>query len=111
MPAKKERFLTSFPISPTAATSAVARRTNWHRDPMAMGAYVNFRPGQLTRFGRLIWAEVDGIAKAPVGAGPVIFAGEHLSDAYPGYMNGGAQTGRLAAGVIIGSRANARRLS
>lgn len=95
----------------TAATSAFARRTNWHRDPMAMGAYVNFRPGQLTRFGRLIWTEVDGIAKAPVDAGPVIFAGEHLSDAYPGYMNGAAQTGRLAAGVIIGSRANARRLS
>ncbi|PTS90670.1 amine oxidase [Sphingomonas sp. HMWF008] len=95
----------------TAATSAFARRTNWHRDPMALGAYVNFRPGQLTRFGRLIWTEVDGIAKAPVSAGPVLFAGEHLSDAYPGYMNGAAQTGRLAAGVIIGSRANARRLS
>ena len=95
----------------TAATGAFARRTNWHRDPMAMGAYVNFRPGQLTRFGRLIWTEVDGIAKAPVGAGPVIFAGEHLSDAYPGYMNGGAQTGRLAASTIIASRLNARRLS
>lgn len=95
----------------TAATSAFARRTTWHRDPMAMGAYVNFRPGQLTRFGRLIWTEVDGIAKAPVGAGPVIFAGEHLSDAYPGYMNGGAQTGRLAAETIIASRLNARRLS
>ena len=95
----------------TAATGAFARRSNWHRDPLAMGAYVNFRPGQLTRFGRLIWTEVDGIAKAPVSAGPVIFAGEHLSDAYPGYMNGGAQTGRLAASTIIAGRAHARRLS
>uniref|UniRef100_UPI0035CB0DC2 flavin monoamine oxidase family protein n=1 Tax=uncultured Sphingomonas sp. TaxID=158754 RepID=UPI0035CB0DC2 len=95
----------------TAATGAFARRTNWHRDPLAMGAYVNFRPGQLTRFGRLIWTEVDGIAKAPVAAGPVLFAGEHLSDAYPGYMNGGAQTGRLAAQTIIAGRAHARRLS
>ncbi|WP_353203988.1 FAD-dependent oxidoreductase [Sphingomonas sp.] len=95
----------------TAATSAFARRTNWHRDPMAMGAYVNFRPGQLTRFGRLIWTEVDGSARVPVSAGPVLFAGEHLSDAYPGYMNGAAQTGRLAASTIIAGRAHARRLS
>ncbi|MEG3176782.1 FAD-dependent oxidoreductase [Sphingomonas sp. RB3P16] len=94
-----------------AATSGFARRTNWHRDPLSMGAYVNFRPGQLTRFGRLIWTEVDGIAKAPVPAGPVVFAGEHLSDAYPGYMNGSAQTGRLAAQSIIAGRAHARRLS
>jgi monoamine oxidase len=95
----------------TAATSAFARRSNWHRDPMSMGAYVNFRPGQLTRFGRLIWTEVDGMAKAPVPSGPVLFAGEHLSDAYPGYMNGSAQTGRLAAQTIIAGRAHARRLS
>ena len=95
----------------TAATGAFARASNWHRDPLAMGAYVNFRPGQLTRFGRLIWTEIDGIPKAPVSAGPVIFAGEHLSDAYPGYMNGGAQTGRLAASSIIAGRAHARRSS
>ncbi|WP_218276165.1 hypothetical protein, partial [Pseudomonas sp. FW305-53] len=48
-----------------AATGPFVRRTNWHRDPMAMGAYVNFRPGQLTRFGRLIWTEVNGIVKPP----------------------------------------------
>ncbi len=94
-----------------AATTMIARRTNWHRDPMAMGSYVNFRPGQLTRFGRLIWKETDGATSAPPSAAPVYFAGEHLSDAYPGYMNGGAQTGRLAARAIIASRAPARRLS
>ena len=91
-----------------AATGAT-RRTAWHRDPMTLGGYVNFRPGQLTRFGRLIWTETDGNASHPVGAGPVHFAGEHLSDAYPGYMNGGAQTGRLAAQAIIAARAPARR--
>lgn len=95
----------------TAATTNLARRTNWHRDPMAMGAYVNFRPGQLTRFARLIWKETDGAASAPTSSAPVWFAGEHLSDAYPGYMNGGAQTGRLAAKAIIAARAPARRLS
>lgn len=95
----------------TKATGNFARASNWHRDPLAMGAYVNFRPGQLTRFGRLIWTEVDGIARAPIASDPVLFAGEHLSDAYPGYMNGGAQTGRLAAQQIVASRSHARRLS
>jgi monoamine oxidase len=31
----------------------------------------------------------------------LIFAGEHFSDEYYGYMNGGAQTGRLAAAVAL----------
>jgi monoamine oxidase len=29
------------------------------------------------------------------------FAGEHLSDAYYGFMEGGAQTGRLAAALAL----------
>ncbi len=94
----------------TAATGAIVRRTNWHLDPFSMGAYVNFRPGQLTKFADLIWTETDGIASSPLSAGPVHFAGEHLSDAYPGYMNGGAQTGRLAAQSVIAARAPARRM-
>ncbi|MDB5679620.1 NAD(P)/FAD-dependent oxidoreductase [Sphingomonas bacterium] len=94
----------------TAATGTTVRRTNWHLDPFSMGAYVNFRPGQLTKFADLIWTETDGIASQPVPAGPVHFAGEHLSDAYPGYMNGGAQTGRLAAQSVIAARAPARRM-
>ena len=93
-----------------AATGTIVRRTNWHLDPFSMGAYVNFRPGQLTKFADLIWTETDGIASTPMGAGPVHFAGEHLSDAYPGYMNGGAQTGRLAAQSVIAARAPARRM-
>lgn len=93
-----------------AATGATVRRTAWHRDPFTMGAYVNFRPGQLTRFAPLIWTETGGIAAPPLPAGAVHFAGEHLSDAYPGYMNGGAQTGRLAAQAVIAARAPARRM-
>jgi monoamine oxidase len=92
------------------ATGTMVRRTNWHLDPFSMGAYVNFRPGQLTKFANLIWTETDGVASNPLPAGPVHFAGEHLSDAYPGYMNGGAQTGRLAAQSVIAARAPARRM-
>jgi len=93
-----------------AATGATVRRTNWHLDPFTKGAYVNYRPGQLTKFASLIWTETDGIASRPLDSGPVHFAGEHLSDAYPGYMNGGAQTGRLAAQAVIAARAPARRM-
>jgi monoamine oxidase len=93
-----------------AATGGTVRRTNWHLDPFAKGAYVNYRPGQLTKFAPLIWTEADGIASHPLASGPVHFAGEHLSDAYPGYMNGGAQTGRLAAQSVIAARAPARRM-
>jgi monoamine oxidase len=84
-----------------AAMSGAVRRTAWHRDPLTLGAYVNFRPGQLTRFSELIWVEGPDAARRRALPGPIQFAGEHLSDAYPGYMNGGAQTGRLAAEAIL----------
>jgi monoamine oxidase len=84
-----------------AAMSGVVRRSGWHRDPLTLGAYVNFRPGQLTRFGELIWVEGESGPKHHALSGRLQFAGEHLSDAYPGYMNGGAQTGRMAAQAIM----------
>lgn len=88
-----------------AATGPVAR-TNWHAQPLTQGAYVNFRPGQLTRFARLLAIESDDPAARQVPqAGALYFAGEHLSDAFPGYMNGAAQTGRMAAEAILGTRA------
>lgn len=79
------------------AASFWQRRTGWQRDPFARGAYSCFRPGQLTRFAGLFWIEEEEATSQAAVAGPLIFAGEHLSDAWPGYMNGAAQTGRLAA--------------
>lgn len=87
-----------------ACADAPVRRTAWHRDPLIGGSYGSYPPGHLTRFGALLWMEDDDGAAmqfAPA-LGRVIFAGEHLSDAFPGYMNGGAQTGRLAAQAILG---------
>ena len=43
-----------------------------------------------------------------VRAGALVFAGEHLSDDYCGYMNGAAQTGRLAADSVLRSVAVGR---
>lgn len=77
------------------------RRTAWSKDPFSRGAYSNYRPGQLTRFASHFWVEEDGEVTAPASAGPIIFAGEHLSDAFPGFMEGGAQTGRMAADHLL----------
>jgi monoamine oxidase len=88
-----------------AAATGPFARTNWHAQAMTLGAYVNFRPGQITRFARLLCVESDDPAERHVpAAGRIYFAGEHLSEAYPGYMNGGAQTGRVAAEAISGGR-------
>ncbi|MET0180602.1 MAG: FAD-dependent oxidoreductase, partial [Novosphingobium sp.] len=76
------------------------RRTGWGRDLFTRGAYSCFRPGQLTRFAGLFWLEEDGKATQVAEVGRLVFAGEHLSDAWPGYMNGGAQTGRLASDAV-----------
>jgi len=81
------------------------RRTGWHRDPFTMGAYSCWAPGQLTRFGHLLSVESDHPAEHRVAqAGSIIMAGEHVSDAFPGFMNGGAQTGRMAAELITGKK-------
>lgn len=86
----------------TAARLGGAARTGWLRDPFSRGAYLNFRPGQFTRFGSLLWVEENGVPVQLAKSGPVLLAGEHLSDAWPGFMNGGAQTGRLAAQALLG---------
>jgi monoamine oxidase len=77
-------------------------RTQWARDRFVQGAYSNFKPGQLTAFGNFFYIESDNPdERQDVNVGNLIFAGEHLSDAFYGFMNGAAQTGRLAAEVVI----------
>lgn len=88
-----------------ATANGPYRRTGWHRDPHTMGSYSCWAPGQLTRFGHLLSVESEDAAEHRVArAGNLIFAGEHVSDAFPGFMNGGAQTGRMAAEVLIGKK-------
>jgi monoamine oxidase len=103
---------TSEPAIPglTDATDAGPyRRTAWHRDPLTLGAYCNYSPGQLTRFAHLLSVESEDPADRQLSrAGNIYFAGEHLSDAFPGYMNGAAQTGRMAAEAITGRKALAQ---
>lgn len=90
----------------TAARNGRLRRTAWHADPFAKGSYVNYRPGQISRFLPLLSSDAGRVARV----GRLVFAGEHVSDAFPGYMNGAAETGRRAAEAIIAEvRGRARR--
>lgn len=84
-----------------AAATGKFYRTNWAEDPYIKGGYTNFKPGQYLKFGRFLYIESDDSdERQDVYIGNLVFAGEHLSDEYYGYMNGGAQTGRLAAEVV-----------
>jgi len=84
-----------------SATGTFAKSA-WAKSPYTLGGYANFTPGQLTTFGGYFWIESGNpAAQQRVGFDNLIFAGEHLSDAYYGFMNGGAQTGRLAAGLVL----------
>ena len=91
------------PIVPGLAAAATGQhvKTAWYRDPYAGGAYATYKPGQASTFADLFWNEgEDGDETTGPAFGRLAFAGEHLSAEYGGYMNGGAETGRLAAEMI-----------
>jgi monoamine oxidase len=95
-----EQFEQIIPQAKSTATGKLVR-TNWSQDPLIKGGYTNFKPGQYTEFSefRYIESEIPQ-ERQKVAFGNLIFAGEHFSDEFYGYMNGGAETGRLAAKVI-----------
>lgn len=66
-------------------------RMHWPSDPRVLGSYSAYRPGQ--------WSTIRGHESTPVGE--LFFAGEHCSLDSQGYMNGGAQTGRVAAEQVM----------
>ncbi len=82
------------------------QRTGWSQRAGLEGAYTSFRPGQFTRFADIMWTEADdGSPGQQARAGNVFFVGEHLSENYYGFMNGSAQTGRLASAAILSEMA------
>ena len=91
----------AIPDIDTAATQRFLR-TAWTTDPFAKGAYTNFKPGQLTTFADFFYIESENPEeRQEVRVNNLVFAGEQVSDEFYGYMNGGAQTGRLAAESIL----------
>ncbi|MBX0289099.1 FAD-dependent oxidoreductase [Hymenobacter sp. HSC-4F20] len=82
-----------------------AERMHWPTHPHTLASYACFRPGQ--------YSTIAGAEGRPVDN--LFFAGEHCSAWYQGYMNGAAETGRVAAEGIqaalrSGSTALHRRL-
>jgi monoamine oxidase len=79
------------PALPGAAAAFNGRtsRMNWPGNPYVGGSYSCFAPGQWTGFAG---------AFAPVGR--VILAGEHTSESHSGYMDGAAESGRVAAEAV-----------
>jgi monoamine oxidase len=62
----------------------------WAANPYSKAGYSSFKTGQ--------WSTLAGWEGVPVGS--VYFAGEHVSREFQGYMNGAAQTGRMAAEAV-----------
>ena len=72
--------------------SARRLRAYWPSNPFVRASYAAYRPGQ--------WTGIRGAEGQTVGN--LYFAGEHTSLDWQGYMNGGAESGRLAAEALIG---------
>jgi monoamine oxidase len=66
-------------------------RYHWAENDLSQGSYTCFAPGQYTEILPYTQPNVDSL----------FFAGEHCSDAFQGFMNGGAQTGREAAEAVL----------
>jgi monoamine oxidase len=73
----------------SAGFNGRASRMNWPGNPHVGASYSCFAPGQ--------WTGLAG-AFAPVGR--LVFAGEHTSEEHSGYMNGAAESGRIAAEAV-----------
>lgn len=85
-----------------AAATGCYTASHWSKNPLTHGAYSSFKPGQLTEFSEYFWIESDDPAnQQKVLVDQLVFAGEQLSDSFYGFMNGAAQTGRLAAQSVL----------
>jgi len=71
----------------SAKRNGKAVRRHWPDDPFVLGSYSCFGPGDYTTIAGAFAQQ----------KGRLLFAGEHISRDFQGYMNGGAETGRKAA--------------
>lgn len=75
----------------SAAFNGNAERFHWPSYPLTKGSYACYKPGQ--------WTTIAGAERKRVDT--MLFAGEHCSLDFQGYMNGAAETGRKAAKRIL----------
>jgi monoamine oxidase len=79
-----------FPNTAAAYVPGSALRQHWPSYPFNLASYACYLPGQ--------W-EIQGTEGARVGN--LHFCGEHCSIDFQGYMEGGAETGAMAAGEVL----------
>lgn len=79
-----------FPSAPSSYAGTI-EHFHWPSFELSKGSYSTYRPGQ--------WTSINGFEIEPVGN--LLFAGEHCSSDFQGYMNGAAETGNLAANIIL----------
>ncbi len=75
----------------TASQNHNERRMHWPSYKYAHGSYSAYKVGQ--------WTTIRGAEMRPVGS--LFFAGEHCSAESQGFMNGAAETGRVAAESMV----------
>lgn len=80
----------AFPGTQAALTGKM-ELAHWTANPFAKGSYSCLKPGQV--------ADFNSIAFEPIRR--LYFAGEHCSIDFWGFMNGGAETGRMAAEKVL----------
>ena len=73
------------------AYSGTHKAALWSNNPFINASYATYKTGQ--------WTSISGFEQESVGN--VFFAGEHCSIDFQGYMNGAAETGRVAAEGIM----------
>ncbi len=73
------------------AIPSQAIRSYWPGDPFVRGSYFCYKPGEWTRFYGLEGERV----------GNIYFAGSHTSLENQGYMEGGCESGEVAAMEIL----------
>ncbi len=66
---------------------------HWAAEPLAKGSYTCSKPGQYTT--------IYGAPGEPELGGRLVFAGEHCSIDYSGFMNGAVNSGNLAAQFVV----------
>jgi monoamine oxidase len=64
---------------------------NWWKHPWTLGSYICPKPGQYVLFDKYLASRV----------GNMYFAGEHTSALFGGFMNGAAESGRIAAEQVL----------
>jgi monoamine oxidase len=87
-----------FPGLSAARDGMKQARMHWPTHPWTLGSYACYRPGQ--------WTSVRGAPGEAVGN--LHFAGEHCALDNQGFMEGGCESGELAAQAVLAQRGIAR---